>query len=56
MSDPTYIGVAADALREMAYIAAERAAELRDLSEGVTVGGTPANPNTILILDDEVPF
>ena len=55
MSDPTYIGVAADALREMAYIAAERAAELRELSEGVTVTGTPANPYT-LILDEEVPF
>jgi hypothetical protein len=51
MSDPTYIGVAADALREMAYIAAERAEELKQLS----IAGTPADTD-IVFLDEEVPF
>lgn len=51
MSANAYIGEAASAKREQAYIAAEHADELKQLS----VTGTPADP-TVIILDEEVPF
>lgn len=46
-----WIGEAANWLREQAYIAAERAEEIKQLS----IAGTPADTN-IVILDEEVPF
>lgn len=51
MSDLAYFGEAANALREQAYIAAEREEDIRQL----VFAGTAADPN-IVILDEEVPF